>query len=416
MQALIFIQKLKQTLATIENGNDNSIFFVQPDYQLLQEAKAYAVSKLRFIARDMRDMRFFAEDLLSRDIFSLRLKYCVIKLKELSVEEKAYLDYIKKGLDFFINGKSPNSFDLPSPSTIDDLIALEISKCFQSWYRPEDVFLIDFAEDRQLIFRNPQKKNWAVSNVGGYVLQLSPFETIAFLVALEVVLTLRFHQGKFTSKETLEHLLEGKSIRRRPYSLSLFGIVTEERSSASVVTDFGRKVLLYVKSNLVTFRDIILFLLESEAIGLKYPEETDMEDFLKMVEASSVLVNDQKTSTKTSISLYKTGNYIDSLRVIYPVMEGVLDSALRAIGCDPTSFSGMQPKTEKLAKESLISTKVSTNLEIFSSRNKVLHGNILENDPELMRPLFLLVLAHLKLLVIELDKSISSIIARRSSD
>lgn len=408
MQALMFIQKLKQTLMEIGANGGNRIFFIEPDYKLIQEIKGYTISKLREKTGGVsgRDIRYFVHDLLSRDIFSLRLRYCIIKLKEFSIEEKAYLDYITKAIDLFLEGENTYLFSWPSPATIDDLIVLELSKCFQVWYRPEDVFLVDFAEDRQLVFRNSKENNWSVSNLGSYLLELSPFEAIAFLCALEVVLTLRYHQGSFISKEILENLLEGDSIRSRPYSLSLFGIVTETYRGGSEVTDFGRRVLLYVKENLEVFRDVILFLLESEATGLKYPSEIDLEGFLNIVEKSSILVEDQKSSIETAVNLYRSGNYIDSLRIIYPVLEGTLDSALMVIGLEPTKFSGMRSKTEKLAKESLISPKVSTNLEIFSSRNKVLHGNILDNDPELMQPLFSLVLAHLRLLVTELGENI----------
>ncbi len=408
MQALMFIQKLKQTLMEIETSGGNRIFFIEPDYELIQQTKAHIISKLREAVGDVSegDMRYFVHDLLSRDIFSLRLRYCIIKLKEFSIEAESYLDYITKAIDVFIEKENTHLFSWPSPATIDDLIILELSKCFQVWYRPEDVFLIDFAEERQLIFRNHKEKNWLLSNLGSYLLELSPFEAIAFLCALEVILTLRYHQGSFISKEILEKLLEGNSIRSRPYSLNLFGIVTETYRGGSEVTDFGRRILLYVKENLEVFRDVILFLLESEATGLRYPSEIDLEGFLSIVDKSAILVEDQKNSIETAVSLYRSGHYIDSLRIIYPIIEGTLDSALRMINLEPSKFRGMSSKTEKLAKESLISPKVATNLEIFSSRNKVLHGNILDNDPELMQPLFSLVLAHLRLLLTELDENI----------
>jgi hypothetical protein len=409
MQALIFVQKLKQTLLEIEANGGNRIFFVEPDYELIQQTKAYAISKLKKAETDVSNwnVRHFANDLLSRDIFNLRLRYCVIKLREFSISREDYSGYITKAIDLFVEEKGTHIIDWPTTATIDDAIAIEVSKCFQVWYRPEDVFLIDFSQDRQLIFVNPQEKNWMVSNLGNYLLQLSPFETIAFLCALEVILTLRYHQNRFISKAMLGDLLEGNSIRSRPYSLSLFGIVSEGFHDEPEVTDFGRRILLYVKDNLEVFRDVALFLLESEATGLKYPSEIDWDSILKVFAGSKVLVEAQKDSIETAVKLFRGGNYIDSLRIIYPVLEGALDSALATIGLEPSKFSGMRSKTEKLAKASLISTKVSTNLEIFSSRNKVLHGNILENDPELMRPLFSLVLAHLRLLVVELDENTS---------
>jgi hypothetical protein len=412
MQALIFIQKLQQTLLEIKNNGGNRIFFVETNRELTQQIKAYAIDKLRQDITDIsnQDTRYFVNDLLSRDIFNLRLKYCIVKLKEFSIEEGDYFGYISKAIDLFLEGrKPPHFFQWPDSANIDDLLTLEVAKCFQPWYRPEDIFLIDFAQDHQLIFRNFQKKNWAISNLGNYFLQMSTFEAIAFLCALEVVLTLEHQRYSFISKDTLQDLLQNNDVRQRPYSLVLFGIVTESYYDGPEITDFGRKVLSYVQENLNLFRDVILFLLESEATGTKYPSDIDFDQFLETIEKSNIMVDDQKKSVQTAIGLYRGGKYLDSLRVIYPILEGTLDSALKTINLKPSSFSGMKSKIEKLEKETLISSKISTSLEIYSSRNKILHGNILDNDPEIMRPLFSMVLAHLKILVLELEKNIPNI-------
>jgi hypothetical protein len=51
----------------------------------------------------------------------------------------------------------------------------------------------------------------------------------------------------------------------------------------------------------------------------------------------------------------------------------------------------------------VLSTKLSTWLEVVSSRNKVLHGNIVVNDPELIKPLFYFIGAFWVRLIEELD-------------
>jgi hypothetical protein len=408
MQTLIFVQKLQQTLLEIKNNGGNHIFFVETDYELTQEIKAYAFDKLRQDTTNIsnRDTRYFVNDLLSRDIFNLRLKYCIVKLKEFSIEEADHYGYISKAIDVFLEGRNIHFFDWPDSASIDELLILEVAKCFQPWYRPEDIFLINFAQDHQLIFKDFQKYNWSLSNLGNYFLQMSTFEAITFLCALEVNLTLEHQRYSFISKDTLSDLLQGNAIRQRPYSLTLFGIVTESYYDGPEITDFGRKVLSYVQENLKLFRDVILFLLESEATGTKYPSDIDFDQFSETVENSKIMVDDQKQSINTAIGLYRSGKYLDSLRVMYPILEGTLDSALKTINLKPSSFRGMKPKIDKLEKEALISSKISTSLEIYSSRNKILHGNILDNDPEIMRPLFSMVLAHLKILIVELEKNI----------
>jgi len=412
MRALIFIQKLKQALLEIEANDANHIFFVEPNYKLIQRIKAYALSKLQKVKiGDSDKLRYFTNDLLSRDIFNLRIRYCIVKLREFSIEEGAYCDFIKKAIDLFLeNDRSQlySFFRWPRSADTDYLLALEIAKCFEASYRPEDLFLVDFAQDHQLILSNPQRKSWTVSNLGNYFLQMHPFEAIAFLCAIEIVLTMEYHQTRFISRAMLDELLRGH-IKRKPYpySLSLFGIIrVDHYHDQTTISDFGYRVLSYIKANLEQLQDLILFLLESETTGFKYEAQIDFEELLAIIKRSKILIDDQKKSIQNAIRLYNSGNYLDSLRVIYPVLEGTLDSALRFINLRPSDFRGMKAKVEKLENEGFISSKMSTGLEIFSSRNKVLHGNILEDDIELVRPLFSLVLAYLKSLVIELDTNI----------
>jgi len=46
MQALMFTHKLKQTLMEIETSGGNRIFFVEPDYELIQHsARKSAVTR-----------------------------------------------------------------------------------------------------------------------------------------------------------------------------------------------------------------------------------------------------------------------------------------------------------------------------------------------------------------------------------
>jgi len=413
VKALIFIQNLKQALLEVEASGEDHIFFVRPDFHLVQRLKAYSIDKLRGLDIDDPRLRHFSSDLLSRDIFNLRIRYCIVKLREFRIREESYFDYIAKAIDLFISNPKTRQH---RSSRIKDLLTLEIAKCFEPWYRPDDLFVIDFAQDHQLILANPREKNWTVSNLGSYFSQLPLFEAIAFLCGLEIVLTLEHHKSAFISQQLLEALLKSEDRKGPPrqsytwpYSLSLLGIVTGYHGTPRnrEVTDFGYRVLSYVQSHLKQFQDIIMLLLESEATGLEYQVEADLEGALRTIEGANILVDDQKKSVRNTIVDYESGKYLDSLRVIHPILEGTLDSALRAVGQQPTEMQGMDKKRKALEAKNLISTKLSIGLEICTTiRNKVVHGNILEEDAELVRPLFPLVLNHLKRLVIELDESL----------
>ena len=410
MKAIIFIQKLKQTVLEIESNGSEHFFFVETDYKLIRDLKDHAFRKLKSIEKGniKSDLSSFLQDLLSRDIFISRIRYCIVKLKEFSIPEKDFKDYICKALSWFLEGKSTDFFRARDLTVIDDTLVLELAKCFQPWYRPEDIFLIDFAQERQLILVNFEEKRWYRSNLGDYLLQLPNFEAISFLCSLEVLLTLEYHKNKFISKSLLTELLEkGISQRFYPYSLLLFGIVSNEYDRTELkVTEFGHRVLSYIDNNLEKFKDAILFMLASEAIGFKSFDEVDFDEIFRIIRRSPVLIDDQKKSLQRSLELYRTGNFIDSIRILYPVLEGTLDTGIQHLGLKPANFAGMKPKVKKLETERLISNKMSTGLEIFNGRNKLLHGNILEDDAETIRPLYSLVLGYLKRLITEMEQTL----------
>lgn len=274
MKAITFIQNLKQTLLEIETNNSEHIFYVQLDYELVSRVKKYAFDKLSKIQHETSSVEDFIYDLMSRNIFNSRIRYCIVKLKEFSIDEDEYFDYISQAIDFFIENRDYHFNN--SKISIKDRLLMEISNCFHIWYRPDDVFLIQFSQEHQLIFVNPKQKNWQTSNLGRFFIELPYFEAISFLSALEIVLTLEVHKNAFLSKKLLGELLRNKSKkdgRQRPntipYSLTLFGVFDRNYNDPEQhkVTEFGYQVLSYVDSHLNEFQEIILALLESEVIG-----------------------------------------------------------------------------------------------------------------------------------------------------
>ncbi len=413
MKALLFIQKINDLLHDVERTGGNPIFFVNLNHRLLKQIKSYAFQKLQqHDEASLHQLQYFVNDLLSRDIFAVRIRYCVVKLQELAIAEEKHFEYISRAIDLQFQHPRYHSYNTTSSaSSVQECLVAEIANCFQPWYRPEDLFLVDFSQERQLIFPNPKGRNWTVSNLGNYFVGLPPFEAIAFLCALEIVMTLELHESSFISLEALTHLLDSRENDTalnhkliRPYSLRMFGIVKGFYGGGREVevSDFGYQVLSYIHQNLGELQDVILLLLESETTGFSYKTDSDFDGLMRTVGQSTILLDDQKKSIKKAIDLYRSGSQLDGLRIVYPLIEGTLDSALQTLGIPASGLRGMKPKAEKLVKEGTISSMMSTTVEVFSSRNKIVHGNILEEDHEIIQPLFALVVAYLHRLLIEL--------------
>jgi hypothetical protein len=186
-------------------------------------------------------------------------------------------------------------------------------------------------------------------------------------------------------------------------SLRWYGII-DTTAKEPLITDFGRRILAKTSANLDVLRDVIMLLTESEVGGFQFLGGTDIiEQVKERTRTSRILVQDQKASIETAVNLFVTGHYLDSLRLFYSNIEAVLNLALMKIGLRPEDFAGMKPKLEKLEKEKVLSSKLSSWLEVVTSRNKVLHGNIVEDDAALVKPLFFFIGAFWNRLVEEID-------------
>ena len=404
MRALIFIQNLKQTLIELDEVSQRHFMFQISNYEIEQKAKSHALKELSKI-EDINEYYIsqFSQNLLNRENFKKRLRYCYIKLNEFEIPDKERLPYIIEAIDYAIhydrkNGSIIHSRKRGQKVSIKEMFTEELANCFQPWYYPEDIFRIEFAFERQLININPASRSWNISNIGNYFLKTSVFEAIAFLCSLEIILTSDNYNSKFISRDVLNYLLEPEKKSRfnhrisriRPHTLKLFGLISDKsypRNDEIKLTDFGNKILRYVKSNLDNFKEVILFLMEAETVGFKYNNLQNTTEFSNFIDSSNLLDSKIKTQIKNALKQYNEENYIEALRIIYPILEGVLNLGMIKINLKPTDYKGMMGKVEKLEKEGILSYKVSSGLEVFASRNKVLHGNMIDSDEETGRPL-----------------------------
>lgn len=426
MDTITFVSGLKETLLGIESTGGNPWLHVIPNHALLGELKRFVFENatqkgVRFSGRDDRqgyDWQYssFVGDVLDRERFERRVRYCIIKLREFGIPETDHFTYISKALELTLTQleKKPRERTLQhqaSTTSIQDLLIEEIAKCFETWYYPSDVLYYEFATEHQLATYDTTNRKWRLSSIGQYALQLSAFEFIVFLCALEVTFARKSTSSRYLNQQTLETLSKSQPTddmrfsrrERLPMSLRSYGII-DTTAEEPLITDFGRRILAKTSANLDVLRDVIMLLTESEVGGFQFLGGTDViEQVKERTRTSRSLVQDQRASIETAVNLFMTGHYLDSLRIFYSNIEAVRNLALMKIGVRPEDFAGMKPKLEKLEKEKVLSSKLSSWLEVVTSRNKVIHGNIVEDDAALVRPLFFCIGTFWNRLVEEVD-------------
>jgi hypothetical protein len=220
MDTITFVSKLKETLLCIESTGGNPWLHVIPNHALLGELKRFvfetATQKgIRFSGKDDRqgyNWRYssFVGDVLDRERFERRVCYCIIKLREFGIPEADYFEYISKALDIILDQleKKPRERTLQSQTSrasIQDLLVKELAKCFEIWYYPSDVWYYEFVTEHQLATYDTTNRKWRLSNIGQYVLQLSAFELIVFLCALEVTFARKSTRVAILASRPLRH-------------------------------------------------------------------------------------------------------------------------------------------------------------------------------------------------------------------
>ena len=104
--------------------------------------------------------------------------------------------------------------------------------------------------------------------------------------------------------------------------------------------------------------------------------------------------------TPTSVKLYQAGDYLSSLRQIFPTIEAIINGMLLKAGKSPANrrFQGLANKAQYLGEHGIISLDVSSAVEVFTARNKLLHGNF-SPPADYVFPLCLLAFWYLRRLL-----------------
>ena len=149
------------------------------------------------------------------------------------------------------------------------------------------------------------------------------------------------------------------------------------------------------------FRDTALAIIQTEEVGGTFNEfETGINEILHMVDQTDLIGESDQESIQTSMQLYHARKFLNSLKLVYPSIEAIMNTMLIKAGEVPEQFSGLAPKAKFLGDQGIIPYDISHAIEIFTGRNKVLHGNFSPPD-EYVQPLCIHAFFYLRRLLTE---------------
>ena len=130
-----------------------------------------------------------------------------------------------------------------------------------------------------------------------------------------------------------------------------------------------------------------------------YKSASEISEILLLSKQTQFISQAHRNSIETSIQLYEQEKYAESLQVIYPTIEGIINTMLTEAE-EEGKFNGLTEKVKRLTHRGIIPHDVAPLAEIITGRNKISHGNI-SPDKEFGAPLCLLVFRYLKMLLTE---------------
>jgi len=279
----------------------------------------------------------------------------------------------------------------------------------------EQTLAYTFARDRWLIAWDYQRSVWKTTSLGQLFLELSPIQAVTFLLSIDTLFSTGERDFRHISADVLRELFEADKFQHlMPLHRDLLirlGILQEahrRRLDRIQLTPVGRIVLRRVLDDDNPLKDAASALIETEELGGSFKGSADeIDSVLQLVRRSELVDEENRESINTSVQLYQSGKYLDSLRVVYPSIEAVINSMLVRAGEQPDRFRGLAPKAQWLEQHGFIPPDVSSAVEVFTGRNRVLHGNF-SPPPDYVFPLCLLAFRYLRRLLTEYEPGLET--------
>jgi hypothetical protein len=141
-------------------------------------------------------------------------------------------------------------------------------------------------------------------------------------------------------------------------------------------------------------------LTEVEHYGFRLPNDVNFHLFEEELSAN-LLSDEEKVSLGTVARLHQAGNTLDALRLIFPLIEVTLNSALNKLSLPGSPQLSMRTKIDQLVAHGMLSPRFGNLTEIVVARNKSVHGNLDTRD-DILDPLYVFVASVYRAMIDEL--------------
>lgn len=402
---MTFIDSLKRIVYDAHATGGTVIERSTVDSTLLQKLREHAVQQLAAGTQT----KYLLLEWFSEGYLDEYVRVCVVYLRKLGITETSRVfQLIASVINVTLSGgssKSRGEKDFES-NLIDSLI--------EAWADggDEQTQKYTFAETRLLISWDYIRSRWKVTGLGRLFLELSPVQATILLLSIDAMFSTGVRDFQHFNIATLKEIYKPQPDSdtwvdlmplQRFYLLRL-GILEDDlyESERIGLTPVGRMVLRRVVSTDNPFRDVARTLIETEELGDIYRGSvSEIADLLILINESELIDTANRNSIKTGLELYQANKYLDSLRILYPSIEAIINVMLIKSSERPEQFSGLSRKAQRLEELGVIPSDISSAVEIFTSRNKILHGNFSPSDAEYVFPICLLAFRYLRRLISE---------------
>lgn len=401
---LSFIESLKQIVSDVQATGGAVVERSGPSSDLLRRLKEYAVRRMG----ETNPRQWVMLEWFTEGFFDEYVRVCVVHLRKLTLEDEAlHYRVLTKVIDQALSNRPPDWSD--RYEDLEDQLAFSLSEIWGQM-GDEQTLAYGFARDRWLIAWDYQQSLWKATGLGQFFLELSPIQASTFLLSIDSLFSTGENDFRHISAEILTRLCHEPSdydVHLRPLHrdmlarLGLLRTSEDEAPDRITLTPIGRIVIARVLDQDSPLRDAAARLIETEELGGTYKDSrSELDELLSLIRQTELADDPNRQSVITSTQLYLARKYLDSLRVLYPSIEAIINSMIIKAGEQPEQFRGLVEKARWLEQRRHIPPDVSNAMEVFTGRNRVLHGNFSPPD-DYVFPLCLLAFRYLRRLLTE---------------
>lgn len=406
---ITFVESIKEVLNDIQITGGARIEHNSVSPTLVQSLREYAVTQFSIHVSQSRHAKYVWEEWFNEGLFSNYVHACVTYLAKLGIldEERVYIS-ICRLIDMVVSGDYTYINEAGTFEEILTALLVEV------WEQVGDAqtSIYTLARERWLITWDYLKSQWKITGLGRLFLELSPIQAVTLLLSIDILFCSDENDYRHISMNTLRATFgrqncdwRGKSLipphRGLLFRLGIIQGFGDDEGGRPKLTPLGRTVISRVLSKDNPLYDAAKSLIESEQLGNSFKGSiTEAEEIREIAKHSELVKDANQKSIETSVSLFKSGSYLDSLRVVYPSIEAVVNEMLVKERERPENFNGLVKKVNWLQQQGIVPADVSSAVEVFTGRNKILHGNFAPPD-DYVFPLCLLAFRYLRRLLTE---------------